>query len=163
MEKNKITVIAIGVLLVLAAVVVVLIMTKSRTELDVDQNGNNLEDVSGDGLSSVIVNDQVPGDVAFYSNLTLPEDGFVVVRKSENNQPGKVIGVKYVEAGEGLTGNAELTEGTEEGKRYFIELYHDTNANKEFDEGVDQPVLTESGNQIRLRFKATEDLPELKG
>ncbi len=165
MKNNKSIVITIGVLLVLLAVVVALVLTRSSDEglLNENENTENVSDTGGDELNSIIVNDQIPGDVIFYNSVTLEEPGFVVVRTEEGGQPGSIIGVRALEAGAGQTGNVELSESTVEGGRYYIELYTDTDGNGIFEEGVDTPLTTGSGNNIRLRINTTEDLPEVKG
>lgn len=164
MQNNKSIIITVAVLAVLLIVVIALVLTRSDNEVELAGNNDQVSnDVAGDESNLIIVNDQLPGNVVFYSNLNLAEDGFVVVRDEIDGRPGDVVGVKVVEAGEGLTGEVELDEPTVEGSRYYVELYVDTNENGVFDADEDDPVVTASGNNVRVRITATEDLPELKG
>lgn len=165
MRNNKTIIITVGILVVLIAVVIALMMTRSTTEglPNESDNQTDVNSVGGDESNFIIVNDQIPGDVVFYNNLALAEDGFVVVRESDDGNPGDVIGVQAVEAGDNLTGNVDLEESTVEGGEYFIELYIDTNENGTFDEDEDEPVTTDSGSVVRIRINTTEDLPEVKG
>lgn len=164
MQNNKSLIITIGILVVLVAAAVALYMTRTAAEeIPNDNNTDVVGNASGDDLNSVVVNDQVPGDVVFYNNLILSEDGFVVVRKDELGVPGEIIGVKTVEAGDNAPGNIDLIEPTVEGGKYFIELYKDVDENGVFNEEVDTLIRTSTNRAIRVEITTTEDLPEMKG
>lgn len=170
-RNNNITGIVWGVILVVLIVGAMIFLfpgseseveTESERENEEEQN-EEFESVSGDESNSVIVNTQLPGDVVFYSNLTLEEDGFVVVRKNDDGVPGDILGIAYHESGEGMSSNVELEGSTVEGELYYVELYADSNESGVFEEGEDEPIATSSGNNIRVRIETTEDLPEDKG
>lgn len=171
MQNNKTIIITVGVLLALVAVVVALLLTRPSSEevttpplVDTPvENEEEFNNVSGDATNSIIVNDQLPGDVLFYDNLNLAGDSFVVVRNDVDGEPGEVIGVEFVESGADATGNVELEEPTAEGETYYVELYADTDGDGTFEEGVDEPITTEDNNVIRVQITTTEDLPESKG
>ncbi|MDZ7726105.1 MAG: hypothetical protein U5L75_00810 [Candidatus Campbellbacteria bacterium] len=165
MNNNRSIIITVGVLLVLVVAVVALLLTRPSSEEvnPPEQNEEEFNSVSGDSENSVIVNDQIPGDVVFYDSLNLTEDGFVVVRNEVDGEPGEVIGSAFVEAGTDMTGNVELDESTSEGDQYYVELYTDTNENGTFEEDEDERVETEGGSAIRVQITTTVDLPEVKG
>lgn len=163
MQKNKTVVIGAVILLVLVGIVVYFLLSRDSNVEPVVIDDSEFTSVSGDENNSIIVNDQIPGNVVFFQNLTLEEDGFVVVRAEENGAAGEVIGSLFVEAGSDITGSVELSEPTVEGGVYYVDLYTDTDGNGVFDENVDMRVVTTSGNPIRVQIETTEDLPEIKG
>jgi hypothetical protein len=164
MQNNKIVSISIVILLLLVVGVAYLLFTReSGEEVFIDDEAD-FTSVSGDENNSIIVNDQIPGGTIFFQNLTVEEDGFVVVRPAnEGGEAGGVIGSLYVEAGADQNGNVELDALTTEGSVYYIELFVDTDNNGSFDESIDTPVRTAGGRPIRVQIETTEDLPEIKG
>src|SRR5690554_3064995 len=98
MQNNKSIIITVAVLAVLLIAVIALVLTRSDDEVELTGNNDQISnDVAGDESNLIIVNDQLPGNVVFYSNLNLTEDGFVVVRDEIDGRPGDVVGVKVVE------------------------------------------------------------------
>lgn len=163
MQKNKTVVIGAVILLVLVGIVVYFLLSRDSNVEPVVIDDSEFTSVSGDENNSIIVNDQIPSNVVFFQNLTLEENGFVVVRAEENGSAGEVIGSLFVEAGSDITGSVELSKSTVEGGVYYVDLYTDTDADGVFDETVDTRVVTTSGNPIRVQIETTEDLPEIKG
>lgn len=168
-QNNRTTWIIAVIILGLLVVGGFLLFSQPEVEqVEERQNGEtqateDFESVSGDEFNAIVVEAQLPGEVVFYRNLTLEEDGFVIVRSEENGTPSEVIGSAFHEAGENMSGNVELNEPTVEGGLYFVELYTDSNENGAFDVDEDENVTTASGDVIRVRIEATQDLPEQKG
>lgn len=163
MQNNKTVIISVAILLLLVIGVGYFLLTRGSSEDVVVEDESDFTSVSGDERNSIIVNDQIPGEAVFFQNLTLEQDGFVVVRSEDEGQPGVVVGSLYVEAGVDQNGTVELEETTVEGGVYYVELYSDSDANGEFDEDLDSRVLTTGGSAVRVQIETTEDLPEIKG
>lgn len=163
MQNNKTVVISVVILLLLVIGVAYFLFTRNSSDEVVVEDESGFTSVSGDERNSIIVNDQIPGNTIFFQNLTIEEDGFVVVRSDDEGMPGDVVGSLFVEAGVDQNGNVELEESTIEGGVYYVELYVDSNNNGEFDESLDSAVFTASGSAVRVQIETTEDLPEIKG
>jgi hypothetical protein len=163
MQNNKTVVISVAILLLLVIGVGYLFFTRGSSDDVVVEDESSFSSVSGDERNSIIVNDQIPSETVFFQNLTLEEDGFVVVRSENEDEPGEVIGSLFVEAGVDQNGNVELDESTSEGGVYYVELYVDSDDNGEFDEDVDSRVVTAGGSAVRVQIETTENLPEIKG
>ncbi|MEX0933363.1 MAG: hypothetical protein WDZ74_01280 [Candidatus Paceibacterota bacterium] len=163
MKNNKTVVISIAILLLLVVGVAFLLFTRESRDDVVVEDESGFTSVSGDERNSIIVNDQIPGETVFFQNLTLEDDGFVVVRSGDGDKPGEVIGSLFVEAGADQSGNVELNESTTEGGIYYVELYVDSDGDGEFDENTDSLVRTSGGSVVRVQIETTEDLPEIKG
>lgn len=165
MQNNKTVITSVIILLLLIGLVTFLVLTRgSKENVDIaPTDDSTFTSVSGDENNSIIVNDQIPGNVLFYRNLTLLKDGFVVVRNDKAGKPGDIIGSKFVKAGEDTTGNVELDESTIEGGVYYVQLYTDIDSSGTFDELIDTQILTSGGKAIQQQIKTTVDLPELKG
>lgn len=163
MQNNKTVLISVVILLLLVIGVAYFLFTRGSSDDVIVEDESGFTSVSGDERNSIIVNDQIPGNTVFFQNLTLEENGFVVVRSETNDEPGEVVGSLYVEAGADQTGNVELNLPTTEGGVYYVELYLDSDANGEFDETLDSPVRTAGGSAVRVQIETTEDLPEIKG
>jgi len=163
MQNNKTVVISVAILLLLVIGVSYFLFTRGSSEDVVVEDESGFTSVSGDERNSIIVNDQIPGETVFFQNLTLVEDGFIVVRSDDGEEPGDVVGSLFVEAGADQNGNVELDEATTEGGVYYVELYVDSDGNGEFDETLDSSVMTVGGSAVRVQIETTEDLPEIKG
>jgi len=165
MENNKTLIIGAIVFVVLVAGVGYLLVTREPVAEVVieDENVEDVADVGGDDVNSIIVQDQIPGSAVIFRSITLAQNGFVVVRDQINGQPGRVMGSLFVEAGAHQSGSVQLTSPTVEGGIYYVELYADTNANGTFDEGTDEAVMTALGQIIRVEIETIGDLPEVKG
>lgn len=163
MQNNKTVLISVVILLLLVIGVAYFLFTRGSSDDVIVEDESGFTSVSGDERNSIIVNDQIPGNTVFFQNLTLEEDGFVVVRSEVDGEPGEVVGSLYVEAGADQSGSVELDLPTAEGGVYYVELYLDSDANGEFDESLDSPVRTALGSAVRVQIETTEDLPEIKG
>jgi hypothetical protein len=162
MENKKTLVVGAVVFGLLVVGVGYLLLTREPVE-EVVVGDEDVADVGGDEMNSIIVTDQVPGNAVLFRSVTLAENGFVVVREVVDGQPGRVIGSLFVEAGTLQGESVGLVSPTVEGGIYYVELYTDTNANGVFDDGVDAAVMTALGKAIRVTIETTVDLPGAKG
>lgn len=131
-------------------------------------DNNNRLGITSEG--KLEVSDQLPGTVVYVKNVNLPQGGWVVIHQPDSaGLLGPVIGYEYFDP---LThaGTVTLTAPTVEGGQYLAVLYAD-NGNKIWDVGAlapdgsgkDQAMTNASGLLIGVSFRATADLPEIKG
>lgn len=107
------------------------------------------------------VTDQFPGNIIYVSRANLPAGGWVVVRTSENNTPGAVLGSAFFDANTRI-GNVDLATTTVDGQNYFAEGYTD-DGDAIFNQDVDKLIMKRvDGTPLRVSFRATKDLPERK-
>jgi hypothetical protein len=107
------------------------------------------------------VNDQFPGQIIFISDVTLPNGGWVVIRKDDAGAVGDLVAAGYF-APDIHVGEVDLATATREGERYYAVLYDD-NGDGRFSLGGDKPILGADGQVLQVIFSVTRDLPEQKG
>jgi len=115
--------------------------------------------------TELTVHDQFPGTIVSIASVTLPDGGWVVITR-ENEEPlsdstSGLMGRSYF-SGRGQTGSVDLLTPTVEGSHYTAWLYQD-NGDKVFSPVDDTSFLTPSGGSYHVSFVATRDLPEEKG
>ncbi len=154
---------------VTAIVIIVLIIIgflvfgnkKSETPTTGDNN-TPANDQTGT-INRIVMSDQYPGNVVNLSSVQLAQPGFVVIHKDSNGTPGAVIGSTYFDAGIN-PGKVTLTQPTTDGSTYYAVLYTDTNGDKKFEQGTDQPLKDANGSVIMKVFHASASAGnELKG
>lgn len=121
--------------------------------------GNEQQNLSGS--NRIVMSDQFPGNIVYIATVELAQDGFVVIHKSNNGQPGAVIGTEFFTRGT-QPGSIDLTENTVDGSSYIAELHIDDGDGK-FDATKDLAAKDSTGAVVMKIFKATTDLPEDKG
>jgi len=111
--------------------------------------------------ATLTVNDQFPGNIIYVSEVTLPQPGWVVIRRDNNGTLGDIIGVGYFDTSVHV-GEVDLAQATNDGEHYVGVLYTD-NGDYRFTTTADKPLLGADGNPIMSSFLITRDLPERKG
>lgn len=106
--------------------------------------------------NGVVVTNQRPGREVLVSALILEQDGWVVIHREENNNPGKIIGSYAVRAGEANQLSVSLDEATEDGSGYYAMLHVD-NGDAQFNPAEDIPVQSMLGGPVVARFMADAD------
>ncbi|MBI4132296.1 MAG: hypothetical protein HY474_01555 [Candidatus Sungbacteria bacterium] len=106
------------------------------------------------GANAIAVNDQPPGLTVVVSLVALERDGWMVIHESDGGGPGRILGAKRFDAGQG-SGTAELLRPTEEGRVYFAMLHAD-DGDRQFNHIKDLPLEDPQGNVILIRFVATK-------
>jgi hypothetical protein len=88
------------------------------------------------------------------NNVNLSDDGWVVVRRDNNGQPGEVIGSSMAAAGEQSDVNVTLNNNanTRFGDTYWVGLYNDAGTIGTFEEGVDMPVMSSNNQTVQRSF-----------
>lgn len=124
-------------------------------------NGTTTSSTATSTPASLTVNDQFPGNIIYISEVTLPQGGWVVVRRNNNGALGDIIGVGYFDSTVHV-GEVDLAAATVEGDKYVAILYKD-NGDRRFTTVSDRPLLDAAGNQITSSFTVTRNLPERKG
>ncbi len=126
----------------------------------VNPNSTSTEPENNAG-ARLTVNDQFPGQIIFISDVTLPNGGWVVIRRDNAGTPGDFVGAGYFGPNVHV-GEVDLSTPTREGERYYGVLYDD-NGDGRFSLGGDEPILGADGQPLQVIFSVTRDLPEQKG
>lgn len=151
---NKKIIIFIVVILVVIAALFAGNEYLKRTQ-NVDNNGNqNQGEQQQPTENTVTAPNQASGSEVFIEEVTLTQDGYVVIHKvNEDGSPGDVIGVsEALSAGEHTNIVIQLDEETAEGES-VIAMLHQADGNGTFDfPGGDTPLTDAEGNIIQVSF-----------
>lgn len=159
MQNSKGALIWIIIIIVLLVLGTWLIVRNNDTETMPEENTETTMNTVENKLA---VKDQFPGDIAFVSDLSLRDAGFVAIHKDNAGAPGEIIGTKYFEKGSTVVGQVNLTQKTENGKTYYAMLHTD-DGDKVFDASKDLPAKDAAGMNVMKSFKATTVLDGTKG
>jgi hypothetical protein len=125
----------------------------SVAPIDNDYNNSTTTDTSTtQEVNRIVMSDQYPGNVVYFSSIQLAKPGWVVIHKDNNGQPGDIIGSQWFEAGIN-PGKVTLKTSTTEGGIYYAELHSD-DGDKIFNAAKDLPLKDSRGNIIMKLFRA---------
>ena len=112
----------------------------------------------------LLVNDQVPGDVVYITNVLVDGGAWVAIHRNRTGRPGAVLGAGYFDD-RVSTGAVDLSEPTAGGATYYAVLYHDTGNDQRFNNATEAPWLNQAGQAVIVPFQITgaSDLGEDKG
>lgn len=153
----------IVVIIVLVAGIAIYYGTRSKDSSDNNQPADNNPVILTE-TNHLVVGDQLPGK-SVYVSVQIASPGFVVVRRQTTSTTtlGTVLGTLYVDASVAQPGTITLAQATVNGTNYDVGLFIDTNGNQRYDIGIDMPALDSRGQEVKASFKATTDLPDMKG
>ena len=87
---------------------------------------------------ALVVLDQLPGDVVVLNAVSFSENGFVVIKKDQEGEPGKIIGVsEFLVKGAYSNIDVSTTESMYDGLAYYAFTYLD-NGDGIFDPSSDK-------------------------
>lgn len=103
--------------------------------------------------NSVSVSNQSAGSMVALGNVSMTQNGWVVVHEADaSGNPGWILGAQRFDAGTYTSGQVELLRGTVSSKTYFV-MIHNDNGDKMFDFHTDTPVTTD-GTAVMTSFVA---------
>ena len=142
----------IGVIVLIVLVFAGYRMYSKKNISSTNVNGYSQEEVAknlAEATGDLEVENQLPGDIAYISSVTLSRSGFVSI-----SSMGKAIGSKAFPEGKN-PGQIVLSEKTKEGKTYTASLYADDG----------DGVLDTSKDRLLVEktFRATQYLEYIKG
>jgi len=105
------------------------------------------------GINSIVISDQYPGNVVYVSSVQLANPGWVVINSDSNGQPGPIIGETYVTAGISPA-KITLSQAMVDGGTYYAVLHSD-NGDQKFDPTADTALTDANGNIIMRVFHAS--------
>ncbi|MDO8492536.1 MAG: hypothetical protein Q7S34_02785 [bacterium] len=108
--------------------------------------------ISVSGANAIATNDQLAGDTAEVTMITLSVPGWVAIHEDKNGLLGNILGAGRFDPGIHL-GEIELLRGTVSGGTYHAVLYQD-NGDRQFDSSTDAPIKNAEGRIIEATFKA---------
>jgi hypothetical protein len=113
--------------------------------------------------NGIVMSNQFPGNVVYISSVSQTADqGWIAIQKSNNGQPGAVIGYASVSAGTNPV-KITLSQPTIDGGTYYAVMYTDDGDGK-FDINKDQPLRDTDNNVIMHLFHASATAnAEIKG
>ena len=156
-----VTVIVIIVLIILGIMVFGNKSSEAPAVTPVEDNPATTDEISG--VNRIIMSDQYPGNVVYFSSVQLAQPGWVAIHKDNAGKLGAVIGSMHFEKGINPGSKLTLTEPTIEGATYYAVIYTDTDSVK-FDVTKNQPLKDSKGSIIMKVFRASASADlELKG
>ncbi len=102
----------------------------------------------------LLVNDQVPGDVVYITNVSVDGGAWVAIHRNRAGNPGAVLGAGFFDD-RVATGAVDLSEPTTSGVTYYAVLYHDTGDDQRFNGAVEVPWLNQTGQATVVPFRVT--------
>ena len=100
----------------------------------------------------VTVSDQSAGNTVLVANVTLPQDGWIVVHEERNGVVANALGAVRRDAGTHTDVLVKLLRPTLAGKTYWIIPYKD-NGDRKFDLKTDFPLRTDQDKLEMYPFK----------
>lgn len=87
---------------------------------------------------AIVALEQLPGDVVFLNAVNLSGNGFAVIKKDNEGEPGKIIGVsEFLVKGSYLSIDISTTESMSDGLNFYASTYLD-NGDGVFDPASDK-------------------------
>ncbi len=144
--------------IVIIVLIIIGIMVFGNKKTDVSDVGlidtASTTDTSISEANRIVMSDQFPGNVVYFSSITLANAGWVEIHKDNAGVPGVGIGTMYLEKGINPGGKITLTSPIVEGGIYYAMLHSD-DGDKKFDATKDLPLKDSKGNIIMKLFRAT--------
>ncbi|MCX6713479.1 MAG: hypothetical protein NTY66_04750 [Candidatus Vogelbacteria bacterium] len=103
---------------------------------------------------TITVTDQMPGDEATISQITLTTPGWVTIHDSLSGLPGRVLGAYYLPAGEYKNQKVPLLRGMIDGEKYLV-VVHNDDGDQTFNLRLDLPRTGADGKVEMAPFSVS--------
>lgn len=102
-------------------------------------------------------NDMVLPNSLYFTLIQIGQPGFLVIRESETDQPGRVLGTSgLLESGRHENMSLPLSRTARNKEMFFASLYGD-DGDGIFDITADVPLLREDGSLVTISFRLEAD------
>ncbi|MDP3880753.1 MAG: hypothetical protein Q8Q32_01035 [bacterium] len=146
----------ITIVIIIAAALLVFIIWRLVQISDDSLNGEVDSINTSDGANAIEIDDQNPNRLgASFDEVSLSEDGFVVIRGVVNGDGGIIMGTSHL-LNAGRHNDVQVLMDLVPGREYAVFLYAD-DGNGIFDEDNDTLLRNANGLAIEARFFVDEE------
>ncbi|MAF79755.1 hypothetical protein CL629_01610 [bacterium] len=112
------------------------------------------------GEGSIIVSNQLAGDMVSIAEATLGAGGWIAIREDLDGEPWNILGAGWFPEGVSNSVIVELLRATDPGSVYYAELRSD-DGDREFDNKKDLLLEDLDGKILRVSFETLPDSVDL--